>query len=72
MNERGALVCTELSEEEVEDVQFKQAWLCYFWRRARRRGIEKVSDLEYFTLSELCLSRTLPINEWVDARLHLT
>ncbi|GAQ88791.1 hypothetical protein KFL_004600020 [Klebsormidium nitens] len=30
----------ELSEEEVEDVQFKQAWLCYFWRRARRRGIE--------------------------------
>ncbi|EFJ34817.1 hypothetical protein SELMODRAFT_438807 [Selaginella moellendorffii] len=30
----------DLSSEEVEDVQFKQAWLSYFWRRARANKIE--------------------------------
>ncbi|XP_074311513.1 uncharacterized protein LOC141647283 isoform X2 [Silene latifolia] len=30
----------ELSQEEAEDVQFKQAWLIYFWRRARNHGVE--------------------------------
>ncbi|XP_057870515.2 coiled-coil domain-containing protein SCD2 [Cryptomeria japonica] len=31
----------ELSQEEVEDVQFKQAWLIYFWRRAKTHGVEE-------------------------------
>ncbi|GMJ04890.1 STOMATAL CYTOKINESIS DEFECTIVE 2 [Hibiscus trionum] len=31
----------ELSEEEGEDVLFKEAWLTYFWRRARVHGIEE-------------------------------
>lgn len=31
----------ELSQEEVEDVQFKQAWLIYFWRRAKNHGVEE-------------------------------
>ncbi|XP_027351007.1 coiled-coil domain-containing protein SCD2-like [Abrus precatorius] len=30
----------ELSQEEAEDVSFKQAWLTYVWRRAKRRQIE--------------------------------
>ncbi|KNA17773.1 hypothetical protein SOVF_076200 [Spinacia oleracea] len=30
----------DLSQEESEEVQFKQAWLMYFWRRARNHGLE--------------------------------
>eukprot|EP00271_Cylindrocystis_brebissonii_P003431 TRINITY_DN143_c1_g1_i1.p1 TRINITY_DN143_c1_g1~~TRINITY_DN143_c1_g1_i1.p1 ORF type:complete len:368 (-),score=109.06 TRINITY_DN143_c1_g1_i1:1518-2621(-) len=30
----------ELSEEEVEDVQFKQNWLVYYWRRAKMNAVE--------------------------------
>ncbi|KAM3287605.1 coiled-coil domain-containing protein SCD2-like [Capsicum chacoense] len=30
----------ELSTEESEDVQFKQAWLTYFWRRAKNHEVE--------------------------------
>ncbi|KAI7749183.1 hypothetical protein M8C21_028238 [Ambrosia artemisiifolia] len=31
----------ELSPEESEDVLFKEAWLTYFWSRAKRLGIEE-------------------------------
>lgn len=31
----------ELSPEEVEEVQFKQAWLLYFWRRAKNHCLEE-------------------------------
>ncbi|XP_062230295.1 coiled-coil domain-containing protein SCD2-like [Phragmites australis] len=31
----------DLSPEEAEDVSFKQAWLMYFWRRAKTHGIEE-------------------------------
>ncbi|KAL8166626.1 hypothetical protein V2J09_008125 [Rumex salicifolius] len=30
----------ELSQDEAEDVQFKLAWLTYFWRRAKNHGLE--------------------------------
>ncbi|KAK9017558.1 hypothetical protein V6N11_080036 [Hibiscus sabdariffa] len=30
----------ELSQEESEDVRFKQAWITYFWRRAMSHGVE--------------------------------
>ncbi|KAL6554323.1 hypothetical protein OROMI_019996 [Orobanche minor] len=30
----------ELSPEESEDVLLKQAWLLYFWRRAKNQGLE--------------------------------
>ncbi|KAJ0971194.1 hypothetical protein J5N97_019153 [Dioscorea zingiberensis] len=30
----------ELNQEETEDVLFKQAWLIYFWRRAKTHGVE--------------------------------
>ncbi|KAH9688493.1 Fas-binding factor-like protein [Citrus sinensis] len=31
---------SELSPEESEDTRFKQAWLTYFWRRAKDHGVE--------------------------------
>ncbi|KAL6972972.1 scaffold protein Scd2 [Sarracenia purpurea var. burkii] len=31
----------ELSPEESEDIIFKQAWLTYFWRRAKAHGVEE-------------------------------
>lgn len=31
----------ELSQEQVEDVLFKQAWLTYFWRRAKAHKVEE-------------------------------
>ncbi|XP_050223961.1 coiled-coil domain-containing protein SCD2 [Mercurialis annua] len=31
----------ELSEQEAEDVIFKEAWLTYFWRRAKMHGVEE-------------------------------
>ncbi|XP_058102979.1 coiled-coil domain-containing protein SCD2 [Magnolia sinica] len=31
----------ELNHEEAEDVLFKQAWLTYFWRRAKAHGVEE-------------------------------
>ncbi|KAG8379549.1 hypothetical protein BUALT_Bualt07G0100600 [Buddleja alternifolia] len=30
----------ELSQEETEDVLFKEAWLTYFWRRAKEHSVE--------------------------------
>eukprot|EP00270_Netrium_digitus_P001389 TRINITY_DN1147_c0_g1_i2.p1 TRINITY_DN1147_c0_g1~~TRINITY_DN1147_c0_g1_i2.p1 ORF type:complete len:561 (-),score=186.46 TRINITY_DN1147_c0_g1_i2:388-2070(-) len=38
--EAPSLETVELSEDEVEDVQFKQHWLVYFWRRAKNKGVE--------------------------------
>ncbi|XP_048129341.1 coiled-coil domain-containing protein SCD2 isoform X2 [Rhodamnia argentea] len=35
-----ATIHAELSKEESEDVLFKQAWLTYFWRRAKNHGLE--------------------------------
>ncbi|PAN26706.1 hypothetical protein PAHAL_5G032600 [Panicum hallii] len=31
----------DISPEEAEDVSFKQAWLIYFWRRAKTHGVEE-------------------------------
>ncbi|XP_038891160.1 coiled-coil domain-containing protein SCD2-like isoform X1 [Benincasa hispida] len=36
----GQFEAFELSQEEAEDVSFKQAWLTYFWRRARNDELE--------------------------------
>ncbi|GLT95357.1 hypothetical protein SLE2022_130430 [Rubroshorea leprosula] len=36
----GQFEAFELSQEETEDVRFKQGWLAYFWRRAKMHGIE--------------------------------
>ncbi|GAB2272027.1 hypothetical protein Dimus_006850 [Dionaea muscipula] len=42
----------ELSQEESDDVVFKQAWLTYFWKRAKDYGVEEdiaEDRLEYWT-----------------------
>eukprot|EP00850_Spirogloea_muscicola_P009199 SM000051S17559 [mRNA] locus=s51:287107:291534:- [translate_table: standard] len=45
-----------LSDEEVEDVQFKQAWLIYFWRRAATAHVEEdVAELRV----QYWISRTI-------------
>ncbi|XP_024021989.1 coiled-coil domain-containing protein SCD2 [Morus notabilis] len=36
----GQFEAFELSKEESDDVLFKQAWLTYFWRRAKNHGLE--------------------------------
>ncbi|KAK4852020.1 hypothetical protein QYF36_020397 [Acer negundo] len=36
----GQFEAFELSKDEYEDTRFKQAWLTYFWRRAKHHGIE--------------------------------
>ncbi|XP_058076591.1 coiled-coil domain-containing protein SCD2-like isoform X2 [Magnolia sinica] len=38
---QNLLEAFELSQEESEDVHFKQAWLTYFWRRAKSHGLEE-------------------------------
>ncbi|OVA04372.1 hypothetical protein BVC80_1395g89 [Macleaya cordata] len=38
---QNLLEAFELSPEESEDVLFKQAWLTYFWRRAKDHGLEQ-------------------------------
>ncbi|KAK8970477.1 hypothetical protein KSP40_PGU012035 [Platanthera guangdongensis] len=35
------LEAIELNPEESEDVLFKQAWLAYFWRRAKNHSVEE-------------------------------
>lgn len=43
---------SELSPEEAEDIRFKQAWLVYFWRRAKNFKVEAdIADerLSYWT-----------------------
>ncbi|KAF6147601.1 hypothetical protein GIB67_031592 [Kingdonia uniflora] len=37
---QNLLEAFELNQEESEDVLFKQAWLRYFWRRAKAHGLE--------------------------------
>ncbi|KDP23593.1 hypothetical protein JCGZ_23426 [Jatropha curcas] len=37
----GQFEAFELSPEESEDVRFKQAWLTYFWKRAKTHGLEE-------------------------------
>ncbi|GAV64208.1 hypothetical protein CFOL_v3_07726 [Cephalotus follicularis] len=36
----GQFEAFELSQEESEDVRFKQAWLTYIWKRAQNHGLE--------------------------------
>ncbi|KAJ0079205.1 hypothetical protein Patl1_23422 [Pistacia atlantica] len=36
----GQFEAFALSQEESEDTRFKQAWLTYFWRRAKNHGVE--------------------------------
>ncbi|KAF3786969.1 Coiled-coil domain-containing protein [Nymphaea thermarum] len=40
LTKMGIHSLSELSQDETEDVLFKQAWLTYMWRRAKTHGVE--------------------------------
>ncbi|KAL7607863.1 hypothetical protein Lser_V15G11824 [Lactuca serriola] len=50
----------ELSLEEAEDVSFKEAWLTYFWGRAKVHGVEEdiAEDRLHFWISHSATSPT--------------
>ncbi|KAM0034753.1 putative Coiled-coil domain-containing protein SCD2 [Helianthus debilis subsp. tardiflorus] len=62
----------ELSREEAEDVSFKQAWLTYFWRRAKVHGVEEdiAEDRLHFWISRTATSPTS--HDAVDVQRGLT
>ncbi|KAK7284300.1 hypothetical protein RJT34_19045 [Clitoria ternatea] len=62
----------ELSEEEAEDVSFKQAWLTYIWRRAKRREIEPDIADERLQLWINRNSKTPTSQDAVDVERGLT
>lgn len=47
----------DLSDEEIDDVRFKQNWLVYWWRRAKTHGVEM--DIANERL-QYWISRTAP------------
>ncbi|KAH7444511.1 hypothetical protein KP509_02G080400 [Ceratopteris richardii] len=62
----------DLSPEEIEDTQFKQAWLVYFWRRAKTSGVEEdIADerLQYWISRS---SQTPTFQDAVDVDRGLT
>ncbi|KAF3774566.1 Coiled-coil domain-containing protein [Nymphaea thermarum] len=63
---------SELSQEESEDVLFKQAWLMYFWRRAKIHGLEKdiADDRLQYWIDQNSQSPTL--QDAVDGSLSLS
>ncbi|GJV32386.1 coiled-coil domain-containing protein SCD2 isoform X1 [Tanacetum coccineum] len=62
----------DLSLEEAEDVSFKEAWLTYFWRRAKVHGVEEdiAEDRLHFWISRSATSPTS--HDAVDVERGLT
>ncbi|KAI3737462.1 hypothetical protein L2E82_27465 [Cichorium intybus] len=62
----------ELSLQEAEDVSFKEAWLTYFWRRAKVHGVEEdiAEDRLHFWISRSSTSPTS--HDAVDVERGLT
>ncbi|KAK1310509.1 hypothetical protein QJS10_CPA08g00421 [Acorus calamus] len=61
----------ELSQEEVEDTLFKQAWLAYFWRRAKTHGVEEDIAEEHLQFWVSRSSRSLTSHDAVDVESGL-
>ncbi|KAK1259245.1 hypothetical protein QJS04_geneDACA021799 [Acorus gramineus] len=61
----------ELSQEEVEDTLFKQAWLAYFWRRAKTHGVEEDVAEECLQFWVSRSSRSLTSHDAVDVERGL-
>ncbi|PPD89495.1 hypothetical protein GOBAR_DD13560 [Gossypium barbadense] len=62
---------SELSQEESEDVRFKQAWLTYFWRRAMNHGVEADIADERLQSWIQCSSQCITSQEAVDVERGL-
>ncbi|KAI9400992.1 hypothetical protein POPTR_001G065800v4 [Populus trichocarpa] len=61
----------ELSPEESEDVLFKEAWLTYFWRRAKAHGIEEDTAKERFQFWISCSAHSPSSHDAVDVEQGL-
>ncbi|CAA0806884.1 Coiled-coil domain-containing protein SCD2 [Striga hermonthica] len=62
----------ELSQEESEDVLFKEAWLTYFWRRAVAHGVEEDIAEERLQLWISRSGQTPTSHDAVDVERGLT
>ncbi|KAK8271611.1 hypothetical protein V6Z12_D11G273200 [Gossypium hirsutum] len=67
----GQFEVFELSQEESEDVRFKQAWLTYFWRRAMNHGVEADIADERLQSWIQCSSQCITSQEAVDVERGL-
>ncbi|KAJ0013851.1 hypothetical protein Pint_20631 [Pistacia integerrima] len=68
----GQFEAFALSQEESEDTCFKQAWLTYFWRRAKNHGVEPdIADdrLQFWIEHSNCYSSS---HDAVDVERGLT
>ncbi|XP_031257956.1 coiled-coil domain-containing protein SCD2-like [Pistacia vera] len=68
----GQFEAFALSQEESEDTRFKQAWLTYFWRRAKNHGVEPdIADdqLQFWIEHSNCYSSS---HDAVDVERGLT
>ncbi|XP_050225266.1 coiled-coil domain-containing protein SCD2 isoform X2 [Mercurialis annua] len=68
----GQFDAFELSQEESDDVRFKQAWLAYFWRRAKNHGIESDLAEERLQFWINHTSRSLTSHDAVDVERGLS
>ncbi|KAH7514172.1 hypothetical protein FEM48_Zijuj11G0060400 [Ziziphus jujuba var. spinosa] len=60
----------ELSPEESEDVLFKEAWLTYFWRRAKVHGIEEDIAKERLQFWINCSGQSPTSHDAVDGIIY--
>ncbi|XP_017628480.1 coiled-coil domain-containing protein SCD2-like [Gossypium arboreum] len=67
----GQFEVFELSQEESEDVRFKQAWLTYFWRRAMNHGVEADIADERLQSWIQCSSQCITSQDAVDVERGL-
>ncbi|CAN1318005.1 Coiled-coil domain-containing protein SCD2 [Linum perenne] len=62
--DKCSVIDADLSEAEEEDVLFKEAWLTYYWRRAKGHGVEE--DIAEERL-QIWISRSGKTPTWHDA-----
>ncbi|XP_039006144.1 coiled-coil domain-containing protein SCD2-like [Hibiscus syriacus] len=67
----GQFEIFELSQEESDDVHFKQAWLTYFWRRAMTHGVEPDIAEERLQSLITCSSEPCTSQDAVDVERGL-
>ncbi|KAE8663149.1 leucine-tRNA ligase [Hibiscus syriacus] len=67
----GQFEIFELSQEESDDVHFKQAWLTYFWRRAMTHGVEPDIADERLQSLITCSSESCTSQDAVDVERGL-
>ncbi|KAL6996858.1 scaffold protein Scd2 [Sarracenia purpurea var. burkii] len=62
----------ELSPEELEDVLFKQAWITYFWGRAKAHAVEEDIAEDRFQLWISRVGQSPTLHDSVDVERGLS